>query len=433
MLTPPAQQATIFALASGAGRAPVAVLRLSGGGCASILQALCGALPAPRTASLRRLRDVDGSVLDQALVLWFPAPASFTGEDCAELQLHGSRAVIADISIRLVALGARPAEPGEFSRRGFLNGKLDLLEAEAIADLVEAETTAQRRQALRQMDGALSQLYDGWAQELRRLVAWQEALIDFAEDEVPEDTQRGILEGMARLRGAVLAHLDDAGRGERLRGGLTIVVSGPPNAGKSSLINWLARRDVAIVSAIPGTTRDAIEVRIDLAGVPVTLVDTAGLREAADEIEAEGIRRAHAHRDAADLVIDLREAMDAPGELAAGALAVSSKIDLAPAHPGTLGVSARTGDGMDALLARLTVEVERLVGTGQGEPPLTRARHRAALAETLEHLEQAAAAPYTDLRAEDMRLALQSLGRITGSVGVEDLLDTIFGQFCIGK
>src|SRR5580698_10286029 len=299
---------TIFAVASGAGRAAIAVMRISGPASGAVLRALAGRLPAPRRASLRRLRDADGAELDRALVLWLPGPGSYTGEDAAELHLHGGRAVIEGVADALVALGARPAEPGEFTRRAFLNGRMDLTECEAVHDLITAETDAQRRQALRQLDGALGTLYRGWSDRLRLLLAQQEALIDFPDEDLPPEVEAQVLGELEALQREVTAHLDDDRRGERLREGLVFAITGRPNVGKSSLMNALAERDVAIVSATPGTTRDAIETRIVLAGVPVTLVDTAGLRDTTDPIEAEGVRRARARAASADLVLEVIEA-----------------------------------------------------------------------------------------------------------------------------
>jgi tRNA modification GTPase len=428
---------TIFALATGAGQAAIAVLRLSGPGTGHALRALGGTLPPPRQASLRRLRDRSGETLDRALVLWLPGPGSYTGEDGGELHLHASRAVIDAVADELVALGARPAEPGEFSRRAFLNGKLDLLEAEAIADLIAAETMTQARQALRQMEGALSAVYRGWADRLRGVLAHQEALIDFPDEDLPPDVDAGLQQEMALLGAEMAAHLADNRRGERLREGLVFAITGAPNVGKSSLMNALAERDVAIVSAQPGTTRDALEARVVLGGVPVTLVDTAGLRDAADAIEAEGIRRALARAADADarisvVVGDGLEGYAATGPLSADLL-VANKSDLgAPAPSGALRVSALTGEGMDALRDRLA-GLARALTQAQGPPPLTRARHRAALGEAVARLEGAMEAAWPELRAEDLRLAMRALGRVTGEIGVEDILDAIFSQFCIGK
>jgi len=381
-----------------------------------------------------------------------------------------------------VALGARPAEPGEFTRRAFLNGRMDLIEAEAVGDLVEAETSAQRVQALRQLDGALGVIYREWAARLRVLLAQQEALIDFPEEDLPPETEALALAELAVLTREIGAHLDDERRGERLREGLVFAVTGPPNVGKSSLVNALAEREVAIVAETPGTTRDALETRVVLGGVPVTLVDTAGLRETQDAIEAEGVRRARARAAAADLVIVVGEAMPAPPTLADLAraahpgwaegsrrhrplvprapspqprlaappeasregeetrpsgttptLLIANKTDLGgDIPPDTIGISVRTGAGMDVIRARLAAAARGLTDTA-GPPPLTRARHRAALQEAAACLARAAQADLPELRAEDLRLALRALGRITGQVGVEDLLDTIFRHFCIGK
>ncbi len=425
---------TIFAVASGAGRAAIAVLRISGPGSADLLIGLGGKLPAPRRAVLRRLRAADGAELDQAMVLWMPGPGSYTGEDSGELFLHGGRAVIAGVADALTALGGRPAEPGEFTRRAFLNGRMDLLEAEAVGDLIDAETEAQRRQALRQLEGELGAVYAGWAGRLRWLLAQQEALIDFPDEDLPPEVEGRVIAEIGALRSEIRAHLNDGRRGEKLRDGLVFAVSGPPNVGKSSLVNLLAERDVAIVSASPGTTRDALEVRVVLAGVPVTLVDTAGLRDTEDAIEAEGVRRARARAEAADYVLLI-------GDVCTGVAAddrrpglrICNKIDLGGAVPeGALGVSALTGDGMHALRARLA-DVARSLTEGAGPPPLTRERHRAALLTASDRLDAAAEADLPELRAEDLRLALGAIGRITGAVGVEDLLGDIFSQFCIGK
>ncbi|MBV9782746.1 MAG: tRNA uridine-5-carboxymethylaminomethyl(34) synthesis GTPase MnmE [Acidisphaera sp.] len=429
---------TIFAMASGAGRAAVSVLRLSGSAAGPTLDALCGRRPPPRHAGLRTLRADDGEVLDRALVLWFPGPGSYTGEDCGELHLHGGRAVVEGVSEALTHAGARPAEPGEFTRRAFLNGRMDLIEAEAVADLVEAETSAQRRQALRQLDGALGELYGGWAERLRRLMAQQEALIDFPDEDLPPEVEAGVLREIDDLRAAIGGHLQDDRRGERVRSGLVFAITGPPNVGKSSLVNALAGRDVAIVSPLPGTTRDAVEARMVLAGVPVTLVDTAGLRETGDAIEAEGVRRARARAREADLVLAVHDAAEPcqDREEAGGAvISVANKVDLvgdAAAFGDSVAVSARTGFGLDRLRSRLEGEARRLTERS-GPAPLTRARHRAAMRDAVARLTGAAQARLPELRAEDLRLALRSIGRATGFVSVDDVLASIFSEFCIGK
>ena len=426
---------TIFALASGSARAAIAVMRLSGPASGSAIASLCqGRLPPPRVASFRRLRAPDGEVLDQALVLWFPGPATETGEDAAELHLHGSRPVIEAVSDLLVEAGLRPAEPGEFTKRAFLNGKIDLVQAEAVHDLVFAETEAQRRQAMRQMEGELGALYHDWSDRVRTILAFQEALIDFPDEDLPPEVEAQLLDTLSTVRSEIQAHLDDAQRGEKLREGLFFAITGAPNVGKSTLINALSQRDVAIVSDIPGTTRDALESRVILGGVPVTLVDTAGLRDTTDAIEAEGVRRARAKADAADLVICLVEAGGpAPDDLPATHLLVANKADLGAAGPdGALRVSAKTGLGMADLRARLA-KVATDLTQAAGPPPLTRARHRAALLAAATHLDDAEQASLPELRGEDLRLAMRALGRITGAVSVDDILDVVFSAFCIGK
>lgn len=396
------------------------------------MEAICGRLPAPRVAALRTIRSADGEPLDRALVLWFPAPASYTGDDSAELHLHAGPAVIDAVAAALVAAGARPAEPGEFTERAFLNGRVDLLEAEAIADLIVAETSEQRRQALRQMGGALSDIYRDWAARLLSQLARQEAMIDFPDEDIPESVEQAIVAELRALAAEMAAHLDDGGRGEKLRDGLVFAIIGPPNVGKSTLMNALAGRDVAIVSPQPGTTRDVIEARIVLAGVPVTLLDTAGLRDGADQIEAEGIRRARERAQGADLVVLVDEggAIEIPeGPF----LHVLSKGDMVSHERGTgLVVSAHTGAGMQALRFALECEARRLASTA-GPPVLTRARHRAAVASAFQCIDRAVLADVAELRGEDLRLAVQCLGRLTGAVHVEDVLDSVFRQFCIGK
>jgi len=435
---------TIFALASGAGRAAIAVLRISGPETARILAALAGGLPKPRLASLRRLRDGAGETLDRALVLWFPAPASYTGEDSAELHLHGGRAVVAAVSDTLVALGSRPAEAGEFTRRAYLNGRLDLTEAEGIADLIAAETDAQRRQAMRQAEGALSRLVEGWSERLVRLLAHQEAAIEFSDsDDLPVELDARAREGAAALRAEIARHLADEGRGERLRDGLAIAIVGAPNAGKSSIINSLTGTEAAIVSARAGTTRDVVEARLDLGGVPVTIADTAGLRDSPDEIEAEGVRRARLKAGQADFLLAVFAA-DVPPDAETlallrpqGVIVVANKMDLAPA-PAVIGgmvpmaVSARTGDGIAGLRTRLVEAAAALVGLGR-DSVLTRPRHRAALAEVVEWLGEAEAALLPEITAEALRGALRALGRLVGQVDVETVLDMVFREFCIGK
>lgn len=435
---------TVFAVASGAGRAAVAVLRLSGPRTEEIARRLAGSVPPPRMAMVRRLRHPStGETLDRALALWFPAPGSYTGEDCAELHLHGGPAVVAGVAEALVAAGARPAEAGEFTRRAFAHGKMDLTAAEGIADLIAAETAAQRRQALRQAEGGLAALYGGWSRRLTATLARQEAFIEFETEDLPPDLDAAVGRDAAALRAEMEAHLADGGRGERLREGLAVAILGAPNAGKSSLLNALVGREAAIVSARAGTTRDVVEARLDLGGVPVTLADTAGLRAASDEIEAEGVRRALARAEAADLRV-LVFAADGPPDadtlalLAPGALVVASKTDLAPA-PASIGgaapipASVRGGDeGLAALRARLAAVAADLAAPA-ASAPLTRGRHRAAVRDAVASLAELDGAALPELRAESLRAALVALGRITGRVGVEAVLDAVFGEFCIGK
>ena len=440
---------TIFALASGHGRAGIAVIRMSGAAAYEALTALTdlGREILPRRAVLCTLRDPnEDDILDRCLTLWFPAPDSFTGEDVVELHLHGGLAVISGVFQALAALpGLRPAEPGEFSRRAFLNGKMDLTEAEGLADLVAAETAAQRRQALRQLSGGLGGIYQAWREKLIRIMAEVEAEIDFVDEEdVPEDLFAAVRGEVERLGAAIGAHLADSRRGERLREGLYIAILGPPNVGKSSLLNALARRDAAIVSEIAGTTRDVIEVHMDLGGYPAILADTAGLRATANAIEDEGVARALARAATADLkllVLDASDIAGSAGEMADlvddDTLVVVNKIDLTGAPRLVVGrepiaVSVLQGAGLgtleraieEALTARLDVS---------GGPSLTRARHRAALEATVAALQRAMVAEASELAAEDLRMAGRELGRITGRVDVEDILDVVFASFCIGK
>jgi tRNA modification GTPase len=442
----PAGSDVIFALASGAGRAAVAVVRLSGSGVGDVVRRLVGGpLPPPRAASVKRLRHPDtGETLDRALVLWFPGPRSYTGEDCAELHLHGGPAVVAGVAEALVAAGARPAEAGEFTRRAFINGKLDLTAAEGVADLIAAETAAQRRQALRQAEGGLAALHNGWTERLTSLLARQEAFIEFETEDLPPDLDAAVARDAAALRAEMEAHLADGGRGERLREGLVAAILGAPNAGKSSLLNALLGRDAAIVSARAGTTRDVVEARLDLGGVPVTLADTAGLREASDEIEAEGVRRALLRAESADmrLLVFAADKPPDPDTLALvapgpGALVVANKTDLAPA-PATIAgvapipVSIRTGEGLSVLRDRLAALAADLACPTTATP-LTRSRHRSALRDAVARLAELDAAELPELRAECLRAASAALGRITGRVGIEAVLDAVFGEFCIGK
>jgi tRNA modification GTPase len=474
---------TVYAPATAPGRAAIAIVRMSGPEAGPALDALIGERPPPRMARHVRVRDPkSGEALDDGLALWFPGPGSVTGEDVAELHLHGSRAVLAAVMAALRGQGLRLAEPGEFTRRAFLGGKLDLVQAEAVADIAAAETEAQRRQALRQLDGHLGGLYRGWADRLLRLLAHLEAAIDFPDEDLPPEIEARVAAESVTLAGEIAGHLADGHRGERLRDGIAVAILGPPNAGKSSLLNQLARREAAITSPIAGTTRDVIEVAIDLAGYPVVLADTAGLRDSADQVEQEGLRRALQRAEAAELrlfVFDATRPQDAAGAAAwpgPDTLIVANKIDLlgtptspSPAlrekvaaakrrsgegqriatvarpltpalSPGggegvmesnAIAVSALTGEGIPNLVAHLA---ERVAASYDiAAPLLTRARHREALEEAEMALRRSLAASLPELRAEDLRLAWRSLGRITGRVDVEDLLDIIFADFCLGK
>ena len=522
---------TIYALSSGRPPAAIAVVRISGPRAGDALKTLMGRIPEQRKAALARVRGLDGEIIDQALVLWFPGPHSETGEDVAELQLHGGRAVVAAVMAALSKVdGLRPAEAGEFTRRAFENGKLDLTAVEGLADLVMAETEGQRRQAFRQMTGALGDRSEKWRAQLIQALALVEARIDFSDEaDVPQDLVTPALQIAGSLESDIASVLAEGDSGERLREGLVVAIAGPPNAGKSTLLNRIAKRDVAIVSPYAGTTRDVIEVHLDLHGLPVTLLDTAGIRETEDPIEREGVRRARARAAGADLILWVVDAGDAarPGEaghashskddvgnnvgsqrvslgIAAGSPGgashvtrfaprgrsssnesrrtpmwlVRNKIDLyqrlirrneqrlqskgkgEPSlrvnkpltsvinralrekseveftfNESEFDVSAATGEGFEVLLAALARHAERFL-TGAEPALVTRERHRHALQETVAALRRALTPDMSgreDLLAEELRLAARALGRLTGRVDVDDVLDVIFRDFCIGK
>lgn len=453
---------TIIALASGSGRAGVAVIRASGPAAASLLRLLAGgapgvsretSLPAARRSVVRTLRDPTGAFLDEAVVLWMPGPGSYTGEDVVEFHVHGGPAVISAVlaaatSSRL----CRIADPGEFTRRAYEAGRLNLIEAEAIADLIDAETEGQRRQAVRLYQGEATQTFEAWRGLLLQAMASLEAAIDFPDEaDIPAEVVIAAVKPVEDLAADLARALSDAGRLNAVREGFRIAILGPPNAGKSSLINRLARRDAAIVSPIAGTTRDVVEVRLVLEGYPVWIADTAGLREAADAIEAEGVRRALSRAEEADLRIWVqdaasvsRETLSGPGwgEARNGDLFVLNKSDLLRgalplSRAGDVFlVSAQTGSGLEALEARLA-EIVRTRLDAEEAPLVTRARHRElvgeALAATQRALEAGRSALGPELVSEDLRLAARALGRIIGSIDAEDLLDAIFLQFCVGK
>jgi tRNA modification GTPase len=438
---------TIFALSSGPPPAGVAVIRISGSDIRFGLETIIGSIPEPRNAALRFIRGEQGECLDHGLVLFFPGPASFTGEDVVELHVHGGRAVVGAVLDTLARIkGFRAAEAGEFTKRAFINRRLDLTQVEGLADLVTAETEAQRVQALRQASGALRDLYEGWRARLVRARALIEADLDFPdEDDVPGSVAENAWRDLEVLEREIGDHLNDFRRGERLRDGVEIVILGPPNAGKSSLINALAGRDVAIVDSEPGTTRDLVELHLDLDGFPATLIDTAGLREAVGTVEAEGVRRAGARAKSADFVLVLSDVFAETFEPAKGIsapiLRIGTKSDLIDLDEERyrrgkdfdLLISTLSGEGIGELVDRLG----RFVGSefAQGESPLiTRARYRGALESCREAIIGASAmSAGLELRAEELRRATDALGRITGRVDVEDLLDVIFREFCIGK
>ena len=520
----PPPRDTIFALSSGRIPAAIAVVRISGPRAGDALKAISGRIPEPRKAAFARVRDpASGGPIDEALALWFPGPNSETGEDVAELQVHGGRAVLAAVFDALGRMeGLRPAEAGEFTRRGFENGKIDLTAVEGLADLVAAETEGQRRQALRQMQGALRARAESWREKLISALALVEAGIDFSDEgDVPEDLTAPARTIARELEAEIAAALDDGRRGERLREGMVVAIAGPPNAGKSTLLNRLAQREVAIVSPHAGTTRDVIEVHLDLGGWPVTLLDTAGIRDTADPVEMEGVRRAQARAAAADLVLWVVDASAGGPEAEAGVSAggwsgaggdfseprsgrplarrlansegpadgesqdgfvpalaaandsvqpvwlVRNKVDLLrqePAHASaadfskdgflnphqrpsvlrdrsehkaqsyidSLHLSSLTGSGTADLVSALQEQAESLLGAA--EPALvTRTRQRFALEDARAALARAKAPLAEDFLAEELRIAANALGRLTGRVDVEDVLDVIFRDFCIGK
>lgn len=448
---------TIFALSSGRPPAAIAVVRISGPRAGDALKALSGKIPAPRQAGLARVRDPQsGEIIDEALALWFPGPNSETGEDIAELQLHGGRAVIAAVLAALGRIeGLRPAEAGEFTRRAFEKGKLDLTAVEGLADLIGAETEAQRRQGYAQLKGLLGQRAETWRARLVQALALVEARIDFSDEgDVPEDLMGPALALVRGLRDEIGEALAGAARGERLREGLVVAIAGPPNAGKSTLLNRIARREAAIVSPTPGTTRDVIEVHLDLDGYPVTLLDTAGIRDSGDPVEQEGIRRARERTSNADLVLWLESAEHHHAQSRATELSaqfpgwtVRTKVDLLSVErrnelineakiktSDIIHLSASTGLGMPEFLARLTEFARSYFGIESAL--LTRERHRnlLILAKTsLDRVLDECSQTGEEIVAEELRGAAQSLGRLTGRVDVEDILDVIFRDFCIGK
>jgi tRNA modification GTPase len=442
---------TIYASATAAGRAAVAVVRVSGPKTKAVLDALAGGVPPVRRAALRALQDEAGEEIDRALILFFEGPESYTGEDVAEFHVHGGAAVTGALLTALAGQGLRLAQPGEFTRRAFENGKLDLAQAEGVADLVDAETEAQRRQALDQLGGRLSQVHARWSDALVEALAMLEAAVDFPDEEVPQDVAARARPVLERLVAELELAAADAERGERVREGFRIALIGAPNSGKSTLLNALAGRDAAIVTATPGTTRDIIEVPMVLAGYKVLLADTAGLRETGDEIEAEGVRRARAWAAGADLRLWLVDgssdaATPVPMELRPEDLCLITKRDLptGPAGAWAAGQAKRLGLGTAEMTAKgpgdlawLTSTLEeRIIDALAGaEPPAaTRLRHQELLSEAADRLRHALGQQERlELAAEDVRLAARALDRITGRIDPEQVLGRIFSTFCIGK
>lgn len=435
---------TIFALSSGALPSGVAVIRLSGPHVIAALSALAGTVPPPRRAVLRALRSSQGDVLDQGLVIFFPAPASFTGEDCAEFQIHGGRAAVSAILQSLGKLsGLRQAEAGEFTRRAFINGKIDLTGAEALADLIAAETESQRRLAIENANGGQRQLYDKWRNQLLRARALLEAELDFSdEDDVPEEVSKGVITMLQSMALEIKTHIDGFRAAEIIRDGFHVVLVGAPNVGKSSLLNALAKREVAIVTDIPGTTRDLIEVSLDLNGIKVILADTAGIRKTDDKVEKIGVERALIAAGRANLVLYLT---DNDSETQKPKLEIDNTPILEIATKADLDgqnidsdrkfdhkISVISGEGMEALIKDIGLRAQLSIGTLSDTIP-TRLRHVELLRTTLDSITTASKEQEIELQAEELRMASASLGKITGAVDVEELLGVIFSEFCIGK
>ncbi|WP_313001386.1 tRNA uridine-5-carboxymethylaminomethyl(34) synthesis GTPase MnmE [Brevundimonas sp.] len=434
---------TIFALATPPGRGAIAILRLTGPGVDAALTALGAGGLTPRLASLRTLRH-DGEMVDQALVLRFPGPNSYTGEDSAELHLHGGRAVIEAASRALIALEVRPAEPGEFTRRAFQNGRMDLAQAEAVADLIDAETSAQKSQALGQLDGALSAAYAGFRRDLLKALSLVEAEIDFPDEEVPDNLARTAGPVLDQLAADLRAALADSDRGRRVREGYRIVLIGETNAGKSSLFNVLTAREAAIVTPIAGTTRDVLDAELMIGGYAVTLSDTAGLRDSHDVVEAEGIRRARQRAEGADLRLWVRAPGVGQGDDPASAFAqaddlqILNKADLGAVMPANgieaLSLSTASGQGLSELHDWIAARLARDL-SGADFPAVTRERHRRRLVEALAAVEAGRRALdlAPEMAGDDLRRAADALARVTGAIGVEDILGEVFSTFCIGK
>lgn len=439
---------TIYALSTVYGKSGVAVIRVSGSDALKAVEFMTNITRQdikPRYAYFADIKDTHGNLLDKAVVLYFKAPNSFTGEDIVEFQIHGAKAVITSVLETLSSLsGFRLAEPGEFSKRAFYNGKIDLTEAEGLADLIDSETAAQQKYALRQMEGELKDLYENWRQELLNIMAHIEAYIDFPDEELPDDVIDNIQNTVFKVKEDILCHLENNTIGERLRDGFRVVILGEPNAGKSSLLNAVAKREAVIVSDIAGTTRDAVDIYLDIDGYPVIFTDTAGLREAAGIIEQKGIAIALDKAKEADIVICLFDGLkNIPQEFdlmtenkkiyvanKADKLSDEQKINLQ--HKGYLLISAKYNQGIDILLKAIGSKIKDKFAAGSGAL-ITRQRYREALRNAVNYLQEFNFNKDIELSAEDIRLAAREIGKITGRIEVEEVLDKIFGSFCIGK
>ncbi len=432
---------TIFALASGSGRAGVAVIRMSGAQAGVVLKRLAGATPEPRRAALHALRDSDGDVIDQALVLWFPRPRSFTGEDVAEFHVHGGAAVLARMTrVLSEQTDVRMAEPGEFTKRAVLNGKMDLTQAEGLADLIDAQTEAQRRQARRHLEGALGARFQTWRDRLVRAMAFVEAQIDFPDEDIPEEADRAARDTIVTLKADIAEALHASAQGARLREGVRVALIGKPNAGKSSFFNAMVGSARAIVTDQAGTTRDVLEAALDWGGVPVILTDAAGLRSTENVVEKEGVARAEATAHAADLRILIWDLSDGAPDprlrawLTSGDLMVGTKSDLVSGGQQGVTVSHVTGDGLDVARERIGARVRELAWDEEA-PVMTRERHRAASSDALAALETALEIwdKGPELVGEELRRAADALGRALGRVDLDEILDVVFREFCLGK
>jgi len=432
---------TIYACATAPGKAGVAVIRISGNHALEALKQFgVKKTVKAREAIVTNIYDPsDGQLIDYILLLYFQSPHSFTGEDVIELHTHGSIAVIRHILAILSNIeNFRLAEAGEFAKRAFLNGKMDLTQAEGLADLIEAETIMQAKQASRQMSGQLEKLYNKWREELIELLAIMEAFIDFPEEDIPEELAHHVEEKLKELKESLSQHLNDNKRGERLRQGVYVAIIGAPNVGKSSLLNFLAKKDVAIVSNIAGTTRDIVELHLDLAGMPMTIADTAGLRVSEDIIEQEGIRRAKARAEEADIILTILDASQKPDAESLkysqmpNSITILNKIDLAKTDLPGLAISIKEGKGLDALIDLLTKKAEEMLNPSF-DPIITRERHRKLLQNCLDNLMMFSLDKPIELAVEDLRIAARELGKIVGLIDIETILGSIFSKFCIGK